>query len=196
MNARKFLFGEDFRGPPQEDRRDEAAIAAAEAQAYARGYEAGRREASNEAERRLEATVTLIGQSIGQTFTEIDTRCAEIESEAVLFFRALAEKLAAQALAAYPLAAITEAAEEAFRHLRGVPHLAVRVHESLVESVDTLTRKMARERGYEGRIIVLGDDEIAPGDARIEWADGGIVRERKEIETVLGAVLAAAGQPH
>lgn len=195
MNARKFLFGEDFRGAPQEDRRDEAAIAAAEAQAYARGYDTGRREAVNEAERRLEAAVMLIGQSVGHTLAEIDDRCAAIEGEAVLFFRTLAEKLAAQAIAAYPLAAIAEAAEEAFRHLRGVPHLAVRVHESLVEPVDALTRKMARERGYEGRVIVLGDDEIAPGDARIEWADGGIVRERKDIEAVLGAVLAAAGQP-
>jgi flagellar assembly protein FliH len=195
MNARKFLFGEDFRGAPQEERRDEAAIAAAESQGYARGYEAGKREATADAERRLEAAAQQIGQAMGKAFTEVDARCQAIETEALHFFRTLAEKLAAQALAAYPLAAIAEAAEEAFRHLRGVPHLAVRVHESLVEPVDALTRKMARERGYEGRIIVLGDDEIAPGDTRIEWADGGIVRERKDIDAALGAVLAAVGQP-
>jgi flagellar assembly protein FliH len=193
MNARKFMFGDDFRGAPQEERRDETAIAAADAQGFARGYEAGRREATTEAERRLETAVQVIGQTVGNALAEVDARCSEIEGEAVQFFRALAEKLAAQAVAAYPLAAISDAAEEAFRHLRGVPHLAVRVHESLVEQVDGLIRKMARERGYEGRVIILGDDEIAPGDARIEWADGGIVRERKDIEAVLGAVLAASG---
>jgi flagellar assembly protein FliH len=189
MNARKFLFGDDFRGPPREETKERQEIEAAEAAAFARGREAGRREALAEGQRRLEDVAAAIGAGMATALAELDTRIASVEQEALHFFTALAEKLAGQALAAYPLATIMEAAQEAFQHLRGVPHLAVRVSETLVEQVDELTRKMARERGYEGRIIVLGDDEIPPGDARIEWADGGIVRSRKDIEAVLGAVL-------
>jgi flagellar assembly protein FliH len=196
MNARKFLFGDDFRGVPQDDGKERVAIEAAEAKGYARGYEIGRREATAESERRLETALGAIGAGLGNVLAELDRRDAAVEADALAFFKALAEKLAAQALAAYPLAAIADAAEEAFRHLRGVPHLAVRVSDSLVEQVDALTRKMARERGYDGRIIILGDEEIAPGDARIEWADGGIVRERKDIEAALSAVLAASGPLH
>ena len=190
MTASRYLFGEDFRGPPAEEKKDLAAVEAAEVEGYARGLEAGRREAMLAADHRLEQALGAIAGGLGGVVSDHDAREVRIEAEAVRFFTALAEKLAGQALAAYPLATIGEAAEEAFRHLRGVPHLAVRVSASLVEQVDELTRKMARERGYEGRIIILGDEDIPPGDARIEWADGGIVRERKDIEAALSAVLA------
>jgi flagellar assembly protein FliH len=190
MIASRFLFGEDFRGAPAEEKKDIAAIEAAAAQAFERGREAGRREAAAEADHRLEQVLAAIGGSVSGVLADLDAREARVESESMQFFRGLAEKLAGQALAAYPLATIAEAAEEAFRHLRGVPHLAVRVSETLVEQVDALTRKMARERGFEGRIIILGDEDILPGDARIEWADGGIVRDRKDIEAALSAVLA------
>jgi flagellar assembly protein FliH len=189
MIASRFLFGEDFRGPPPEDKKDTTAIDAAAAQGYARGYEAGRLAAAQEADKRLEAVLATLGTGVKATLADLDGREARVEAEALQFFKALAEKLAGQALAEYPLATITEAAEEAFRHLRGVPHLAVRVSETLVEQVDALLRKMARERGFEGRIIILGEEDIAPGDARIEWADGGIVRERKDTEAALSAVL-------
>ncbi|MEE7467161.1 hypothetical protein MOF8_10040 [Methylobacterium oryzae] len=102
------------------------------------------------------------------------------------------EPIKGDALDAAPLAGIGEAARTALQHLRGVPHLVVRVHDSLVEEAETLVKRLARERGYEGRLVVLGDPDMAAGDARIEWADGGIVRERARIEA---AVLDALGLP-
>ena len=47
-------------------------------------------------------------------------------------------------------------------------------------------QKIARERGFEGRLVIMGEPEIAPVDARLEWADGGVVREGAAI----GAALA------
>jgi flagellar assembly protein FliH len=81
------------------------------------------------------------------------------------------------------------AARGALRHLRGVPHLAVRVNDSLVEETEALLRRLARERGFEGRLVVLGEPDLALGDARIEWADGGIVRERARIEAAITQAL-------
>ena len=104
----------------------------------------------------------------------------------------IARKVAGEALDAQPLAGIGEAARNALQHLRGVPHLVVRVHESLVEEAETLVKRLARERGFEGRLVVLGDPDTLPGDARIEWADGGVVRERARIEA---AVAEALGLP-
>ena len=46
-----------------------------------------------------------------------------------------------------------------------------------------MLKRLARERGFEGRIVVLGEPDIALGDARLEWADGGIVRERRRFES-------------
>ena len=62
-------------------------------------------------------------------------------------------------------------------------------------------KAIAEERmkvsGFAGRLIVLGDPEIRMGDGRLEWADGGLVRDinaiSSEINTRISAYLAARG---
>jgi flagellar assembly protein FliH len=51
--------------------------------------------------------------------------------------------------------------------------------------------------GFSGRLVVMGDPEIALGDCRLEWVDGGLVRDRAataaEIDRRIAAFLAARG---
>ncbi len=194
--ARRFLFGDDFRDPqpqtavaPVDAFREERE--AADQAGYARGVEAGRREAEMQTQRRVAEAFERTAERAAAALGGLDDRAREIEGLGVTFFQALAAKLAGRALASQPLAAIAEAAENAFRHVRGVPHLAVRVSADLVDAVDALLKPMARERGFEGRIIVIGDDGIVPGDARLEWADGGVVRDAAAIDAEISALLAA-----
>ena len=193
MNARPFLFDTDFRRPSgQAEAVAQAAVAAAEAQAHARGLHEGRAEAQGQAEARLADALTRLSLAAAGLLSRADERDAEREDQALAFAVALARKLAGDALDAQPLAGIEEAARAALHHLRGVPHLAVRVNEGLVEEAETLVKRLARERGYEGRLVVLGEPDLAPGDARLEWADGGIVRDRARIEA---AALSAVSAP-
>jgi flagellar assembly protein FliH len=67
------------------------------------------------------------------------------------------------------------------------------VNQALVGEVEMLIHKLARERGFEGRVIVLGEPDIALGDARLEWADGGLVRERRATEAALAQTLGGSG---
>ncbi|MFL5326707.1 MAG: flagellar assembly protein FliH, partial [Microvirga sp.] len=122
----------------------------------------------------------------GALLAGAEARHARIEEEAVALALAFAQKIAGEALDADPLGPIADAARAALQHLRGVPHLAVRVNDALVEEVDGMLKRLARERGFEGRIVVLGEPDIALGDARLEWADGGIVRERGRFEDAIG----------
>jgi flagellar assembly protein FliH len=62
-----------------------------------------------------------------------------------------------------------------------------RVGTALVEDVETLLKRSGREHGFEGRIIVIGDEDLGPGDVRIEWADGGVARDRASFERALAA---------
>ena len=48
---------------------------------------------------------------------------------------------------------------------------------------------IARNRGFDGRLVVMGESDIAPGDCRIEWADGGLVRERAAIEAAIAEAV-------
>lgn len=193
--ASRFLFERDFREPAAGRAPGSAAeIRAAEERGFARGVAEGRRLAAADADavraRALEgiagATAALLGR--------LDADRAEIEAEAVAFAVALGRKIAGEALSARPLAPIAETAAAAFQHLRGVPHLVVRVNDALVEAVEPLLRRLAHERGFEGRIVVLGEPEVGRHDVRLEWAEGGIVREQARIEdAALETLSAGAG---
>ena len=74
--------------------------------------------------------------------------------------------------------------------LRTAPHVVVRVHESLHEQVHAKLKEIAAARGFEGRLVVLGETEIAPGDCRLEWADGGVVRDRTATQTLIDEAVA------
>jgi flagellar assembly protein FliH len=190
-NANKYLFDRDFRDPGGGP-KNVAALQEAEQRGYAQGLAEGRRQAASEGDAQLVSAMRRIADSAGSLLAGLDARQAQVEEEALAFGNALGRKLAGTALAAYPLEAITEAARASFQHLRGVPHLVVRVNEALVESIEAHVQRMSRERGYEGRLVVIGEPEIAPGDARIEWADGGIVREQRHIDEAVEQALAGA----
>ncbi|GJD89013.1 hypothetical protein BHAOGJBA_2538 [Methylobacterium hispanicum] len=202
MSARPFLFDTDFRKPKPDLAAEAAAreavsvAAAAEraaAEALARGLEAGRAEGRAEAHAQLQArladAMNRLALSVAGLMAQAEAREAEREAQAVEVAVLLARRVAGEALDAQPLAVIGEAARGALQHLRGVPHLAVRVHDSLVEETESLLRRLARERGFEGRLVVLGEPDLERGDARIEWADGGIVRERARIEAAITRAL-------
>jgi flagellar assembly protein FliH len=206
---RRFLFDTDFRQPvgkpPAEEAPApeaealraveaaalEAARAEAEEAAYARGLHEGRAQAEAQVQARLADALNRVAAAAGM-IAGVDARDAEREAQAFDFAVALGRKIAGAALDSHPVAAIAEAAGRALQHLRGVPHLAIRVHDALVEETEARVARLARERGYEGRLIVMGDPGLAPGDARIEWADGGVVRERAAIEAAVLAALPAA----
>ena len=41
-------------------------------------------------------------------------------------------------------------------------------------------------RGFEGRLSIQPDAALAPGDCRIEWADGGVIRDRAAALATIG----------
>ncbi|KTS24884.1 flagellar assembly protein FliH [Methylobacterium indicum] len=206
---RRFLFDTDFSLPGGKPQREDpgapgaaaaqaaaeaeaSARAAAEASAFARGLQEGRAQAEAQVQARLADALNRVAAAAAGMIAAADERDAAREAQALDFAVALGRKIAGAALDSQPVAVIAEAAGRALQHLRGVPHLAIRVHDDLVEETERQVARLARERGYDGRLIVLGDPGLAPGDARIEWADGGVVRDRAAIEAAVLAALAPA----
>jgi flagellar assembly protein FliH len=188
-NASRYLFDRDFRDPGG-NARNLAALQEAEQRGFAQGVAEGRRQGAAEADVQLAAVMRRLADGAGTLLSGLGARQAQIEEEALAFAVALGRKLAGKALAAQPLDAIADAAHASFEHLRGVPHLVVRVNAALVESVEAQVQRMSRDQGYEGRLVVIGEPDIAPGDARIEWADGGIVRDQSRIEAAVAQIVA------
>ena len=61
------------------------------------------------------------------------------------------------------------------------PRLVVRVHESQFDVLNEKISAIADKKAYNGKIVVLADAEIAAGDCRVEWADGGMERNTEDM---------------
>jgi len=188
-NAAKFLFNTDFRQPAAAPVKDTAAIDEAEARGYMRGLADGQRQGEVEAQLRVAGALEHLAGQMATILDTVEAHRSETEALATEFAMALARKLAGDALAREPLQSIADAAAQTFQHLRGVPHLVVRVNETLVEPVEALIKRMARERGFEGRLVILGEPDIGPGDVQLEWADGGVLHSRSRIEDAVARTL-------
>jgi flagellar assembly protein FliH len=191
----KFLFDVDFAGGA--DRKPMLALAEhalklaeAEAAAHRRGYADAQADAKVEADRRVAAALEHIAKGIadaGAALQAIETR---LECEAVEVAVAVARKLAPALLAREPFAEIAALAADCFRQLVASPHIAVRVNDALYATAREKLDEIVRARGFEGRLVVLAEDDIALGDCRIEWADGGINRDDAATDAAIGEAVA------
>ena len=187
-----FLFNTDFR----EDRRakgpSEAEMGEIRAVAFAQGHAEGYAQAKAEMDAQLVSMTSQLLEEAGN-LTTYQEQCALAQEDAsVVLAVALARRLGGAALAQKPLAEIEAAARQCIVHARSAPHLAVRVCESMVEPVDKLFARIAREIGYMGKIIVLGEPDMPPSDARMEWADGGLVIDAAAREAAIESAVSRA----
>ena len=199
----KFLFDMDFSAPDKTRERpatpSEIAqkIASAEARAYRDGYDTAQREAKAESDRRTALALEEIAigiQGIATRFSGIEIR---METEAVDVAVAVARKLCGELISGEPLVEISRLVSDCFSHLVSTPHLVVRINDSLYEAAHERIERLAKQSGFAGRLVILAEPEIANGDCRIEWADGGVVLERAAIEAkineLVGRYMASRG---
>jgi flagellar assembly protein FliH len=191
----KFLFDMDFSAPDRSRERPATAseiaqkIAAAEARAYRDGFDAGQREAKAESDRRTALALEEIGlgiKGIAARFAGIEIR---METEAVDVAVAVARKLCSELIAGEPLAEITGLVSDCFAHLVSTPHLVVRINDSLYEAARERVERLAKQSGFEGRVVILAEPGIETGDCKIEWADGGVVLDRAAIEAKISELV-------
>jgi len=184
----KFMFDMDFSAPDRTRERpatpDEIAqtVAAAEARAYRDGYDAGQREAKAESDRRVALALEEINISVRDIAARYAGVEVRMETEAVDVAIAVARKLCGELIAAEPLGEIVALIKDCFAQLVATPHLVVRINAQLYEGARERFERLAKQSGFEGRLVILAEPEIATGDCRIEWADGGVVLERAAIE--------------
>ena len=79
------------------------------------------------------------------------------------------------------------------------PQITVFIGADLYDSAKAKLEEIAHARGLEARLNILSDAAMAPGNCRIEWAEGGVVRDRdatlRAIEEAVNRYIAARGAP-
>jgi flagellar assembly protein FliH len=188
----KFLFEDDFASGYGSSSRRTISVAAHEAaleRAEADGFRKGMNAAEAKIEGRATSSLERIAQAITAMAQELSALEARLEAESVEVAVAVASKLAPELIAGEPLAEIGALASSCFQQLIAAPHVVVRVAEQIYEIAQPRLEQIAHLNGFEGRLVVIAEPGMALGDCRIEWADGGLARDRAATETAIAEAV-------
>ncbi len=190
----KFLFDLDFAAGPKAANavalaEHKTGLAEAETRGYRMGFSAAQAEAEADTSRRMTAALEKIAGALDQLARGLKSVEDRLEAEAVEVAVAVANKLAAELVSHEPLAEIAALVTDCFRELTTSPHIVVRISDALYPQAQSTLEEISRKTGFEGRLVVLGESEIPAGDCRIEWADGGMTRDRAMTEAAIAETV-------
>ncbi len=210
--ARKFLFDLDFdapatpvagRGPasaeaappppPPAPTFSEAelaqAVAAAKAAGEKDGFAKGRAEAMAQLEKQIAATLANISSQVVATLDTVTRDRTDISATAIELARVILRKLHPELARRKGLVEIEGILERCLESLKNEPRLVVYVANEHLDELKRRTDTLSAAKGFEGRIVLIGEDGMKPADCRIEWADGGMERSSAAIWTEIEAAL-------
>jgi flagellar assembly protein FliH len=170
-----------------------AAIAEAEKISFRDGFEAAKQEAEQKSAAQLEQ-IAMNMQAVVGRLAALETK---LEREAIDVASAIARQFAPALIARQPLAEIEALVLDVLSHVRSAPHVAIRVAPEMAESAGARLKRIAEERGFASRLVILPDPEIQSGNCLIEWADGGVSRDTQAISARIDlAIQNYLGVPH
>lgn len=167
----------------------EADLEQARAEGHASGFVEGQAEARNQADDELSSAMNMFATNAASLLNALQAESASIRGEAAALAMVAVRKLAPALVATRPKAEIEAVLRDCLTHLNREPHIVLRVSDKLVDQLKETVDHMAMERGLSGKIILLGQGDIAEGDCIVEWADGGVVRSATDIEHELTEIV-------
>lgn len=192
----RFLFNRDLLAPkkPKEEkpevvveptitlREHEQLMALAEQRGFQKGLDQGRGEVVDQEARRVAEEAARMTATLEQLLRALDLEQDRIEKDAIGLAFLAARRFAAHLIAREPLGEVVALLSECLGPLRRQPHVVVRVNEKDSDRLKAAVDKLVYEKGFEGRLVIIGEPDLQRGDCRIEWADGGLLRDRKALE--------------
>jgi flagellar assembly protein FliH len=213
ISAAKYLFDTNFDEVGATDESECAATAAMtlrgysqaeidtiRAGAFAEGKSAGHAQAQESIERQnadaLDAAVRGLAALI-QFRAEFER---EVARHAAAIGSALVRKLHPELNRRHGLLEIEGLIGRCLERVHDEPRVVVRLNEAMLDELRPRIDEIGRAASFDGRLVLIADDAIAPGDCRVEWADGGLERDCaqlwQDIENVFERSLADTGEPN
>ncbi|MCI0492762.1 MAG: hypothetical protein L0Z07_07480 [Planctomycetes bacterium] len=202
MNApRKFLFDRTFESAatPEAAKRVETKPVAktyteeelnqAREDGLAAGRQAGQKAAEDSLERQVAQALTSMTQQVAELSRahaeDVERRSREAIETALTIVRKLFPRLAQD----HGMAEIEAVVGESMTRLRDEPRVVVRVADSLLDAVNERVSELAAKAGFEGKIVLIAQDDLQAGDVRVEWADGGAERDSNTLWQQIDAIV-------
>jgi flagellar assembly protein FliH len=176
----------------------EAELQSAAEAARQKGEEAGiakgRAEANSQQEKQIVSAIAGVSSALG-ALAKAQGRIAEGAGHAIELSLAIARKLHPALAERGGLTEIEAILAECLETLKREKRLVVYVAPALLDAMMERLDRMTSAAGFEGRVVLIGDEAMTGSDCRVEWADGGVERDAmqtwREIEAALDRYLSA-----
>ncbi|KGM46952.1 FliH/SctL family protein [Pseudooceanicola atlanticus] len=185
-----FVFDRDFdEEAEQEERRlirarraiytpedVEDAVRKARKEAYEDGRLAGRAEASVEhadstAARQADALVVL-GPAMKDLLARADQHRAALEGQVLDYILTVFRQVAPELMDQTAVMRTEAEARQAIRMAVGAASLKIHLPAEIAADMTTRIGEQATQAGFAGRVQILPDSNMQPGDTRVEWDHG------------------------
>lgn len=153
------------------------------------GIARGRNEAVAAFDKQVAATLSAIAQ---QTAAIAKSVAAEVQAAGKSADLALAivRKLHPALVERQGLAEIESILGQCLESLKQEPRLVAYVHGARLDALQERLAQLSASSGFEGRIVLIGDETMGESDCRVEWADGGVERDAGRIWRAVEQALA------
>jgi flagellar assembly protein FliH len=171
----------------------EAELAAACERARTMGDQDGHKRGIVEGQQRLEAQIAAALSTISAQLT-LAVRAAteapiEVTQAATDLALAILRKMHPALSAKRGLDEVEAVLASCLEQLKNEPRLVAYVPNQLLDPLNERVSTISAARGFEGRVVLIGDPELADSDCRIEWADGGLERDTRRLWGDIEAAL-------
>ena len=182
--------------PPPPPTFSEEELTLAREQAYDQGRQAGHQEAAQSLEQMIGMSLATAVHHLQNLGAAQAADAENVAKEAAAVAVAIVRKLHPEFARRYGLEEVEAAVLDCLRNLDRTPKVTLKVHPELVEAVKEKIEGLAERAAFDGKLGVVADGSLGPGDCRVEWGDGGAERDQsavwsqvdQAVEAALGAV--------
>jgi flagellar assembly protein FliH len=197
-NTEKFLFDTAFDKPEKGGNakplptHTEEEVQRVREEAFHAGHEAALVEAKKIEERQIKELFGVIAGRIDDLSTARKTDTTLIAQQATQVAVAICRKVLPEMARRNALNEIEAMVEDCIASIPEEPRIVVRVADAMVDSLQARTVEFAG--GFDGKLVLLGDDQMPITDCAVVWADGGTERNLdrlwQDIDSAIDRLLA------
>jgi flagellar assembly protein FliH len=145
----------------------------------------GRQEALAEATHAQAVALSAIAQSATALIEQFDRHIERVRQDSAALALVVARKLAGGALLIAPQIELERFLSDCLHKLYREARLVVTVTPDNADYLRSRLEDLVAQNGFSGRIVIMPEPAMGPGDCRIEWAEGGI---EKNLEATFSSI--------
>ncbi len=186
--AKEEVIEEEPEEPPAPTFSEEE-LAAARDEGYKSGKEEGLKEGLEDSARVLADILQRAGEKISRLIETQSNVAPAAEQKAVEVAVALVKTLFPDLNARHGTDEVIALVKETFESLLDEPKVTLRVAMEHREEMAAKIKEIAEQYGFEGKTIVISDENMGSGDCRIEWDSGGAERDATNVWEKIDQVI-------